>query len=79
MDEEIKKDELYKKLHQAALRVSFYNAAEGVSWGKEESLRRKASIDFLAISNEFQKKYGQEVLNEILTNGGYLLVGDYIF
>ena len=79
MNEELKKDELYEKLHQAALKVSFYNTAEGVSGGKEESLRRKAYVDFLAISNEFEKKYGQEALNEILTNSDYVLNGDYIF
>ena len=78
MNETLEKDELYQKLHKAALKVSFYNAAEGVGWGREELLRRKAYEDFQTVVNEFVKKYGQTTLDTVLQSGNYLLIDDYI-
>lgn len=71
--EEIKQDELFKKLDDAAGSMSYYNAAEGDSWYTEKTQREQAQKDFYAAVNAFIAKYGVDATREVLGSGRYLI------
>lgn len=59
---------LIQQWHEAATRVSFYNAAEG-SWRQEAEGRAKAYTRYRKVCDQLPK----EVLTELKSKGGYLL------